>query len=112
MSQIIQVDWTRFRTMRVWVVGILTAAALVIGALIVVAGLTAVAIANQLGERSVSSDGTVNYPISSLAVLHVELGTAALLTAVAALTLALGLLVLFAGIGLGVATWLFRRRDA
>ncbi|HEX3723073.1 MAG TPA: hypothetical protein VHV31_09800 [Nitrolancea sp.] len=111
MSQILDIDWTRFRTMRFWVFGI-TAAVLVIGTLTAAAGLAAVAIANQLGERSVNSDGTVNYPINSLAVLHVELGTAALLTAVAALTVALGMLLLCAGLGLGMAARLLRRRDA
>ena len=111
MSQILDIDWTRFRTMRVWVFGIV-AMVLVIGVLIVVVGLAAVAIANPLAERSVNSNGTVNYPISSLAVLHVELGTAALLTSMAALTLALGTLLLFAGAGVGIAVWLFHRRSA
>jgi len=112
MIQILHADWTKFRTMRVLSVGILTAAVLMIGALIVVAGLAAVAIAGPLGERSVSSDGTVSYPITSLAVFRVEMGTAALLTAVAILVVAVGTLILFAGLGVGMTARLLHRRDA
>jgi ABC-type transport system involved in multi-copper enzyme maturation permease subunit len=69
---------------------VLAAKAIVLGVVTFVAGLAGAVVAVPLGERLARANGVYLFPVTSLAQLRVELGTAALLAAAAILALAVG----------------------
>jgi ABC-type transport system involved in multi-copper enzyme maturation permease subunit len=71
---------------------VLVAKAIVIGAVVFVAGLAAAALSVGLGERTLRSSGNYVYPVTALTGIRVVAGTAALLAVAAVLALAIGAL--------------------
>jgi ABC-type transport system involved in multi-copper enzyme maturation permease subunit len=69
---------------------VLAAKAIVLGVVTFVAGLAGAAVAVPLGERLARANGVYLFPVTSAALLRVELGTAALLAAASILALAVG----------------------
>ena len=69
---------------------VLAAKAIVLGVVTFVAGLAGAAVAVPLGERLSRANGVYLFPVTSAALLRVELGTAALLAAASILALAVG----------------------
>jgi ABC-type transport system involved in multi-copper enzyme maturation permease subunit len=69
---------------------VLAAKAIVLGVVTFVAGLAGAVVAVPLGERLARANGVYLFPVTSLAQLRVEVGTAALLATAAILALAVG----------------------
>jgi ABC-type transport system involved in multi-copper enzyme maturation permease subunit len=69
---------------------VLAAKAIVLGVVTFVAGLAGAAVAVPLGEQLSRANGVYLFPVTSAALLRVELGTAALLAAASILALAVG----------------------
>jgi ABC-type transport system involved in multi-copper enzyme maturation permease subunit len=69
---------------------VLAAKAVIIGAVTLLAGLAAAAVAVPLGEHILRANGNAIYPVTTLTEVRVIVGTAALLAVVAVLALAVG----------------------
>jgi ABC-type transport system involved in multi-copper enzyme maturation permease subunit len=72
---------------------VLAAKAIVLAAVTFVAGLAGAVVAVPLGERLARANGVYLFPVTSSALLRVELGTAALLATASILALAVGTMI-------------------
>ncbi len=112
MIDFLRAEWTRLRTVRWWLGGVL--AMTVVGlAIAFFAGLAIGAAAFPLHEHLLSASDTYFYPLGTERGPQVDAGTLALLTSVAC-SLALGLLFLcvWTTFTVVLASVFVRRRDA